>query len=164
MDITEHPTIFAWLTIVMVVLVPLVGVLLRMQINNFVKILDSKVDAGDVDKVISERIKKSEDWSGVTFVLSKLFEQYTVETKDHLKAYSLFSAEAKKENYEEHNALRTEIARNKDAVLLEIQTGFSGIRAELTNIRKVASDQLVELLRDRNRGNPGMTMNVGTKE
>ena len=158
MDITEHPTIFAWLTIIMTVMVPLVGVLLRVQIQSFIKILDSKVSAADVDKVISERIKKSEDWSAVTFVLDKLFKQYSDETSKYLESFSLFSAEAKKENYNEHNVLRLEVSKNKDAVLLEIKTGFAGIREELTNIRKVASDQMIELLRDKNRGNPGVVI------
>src|SRR4030042_1531364 len=98
MDILEHPTLFAYMTIITTILVPVVGFLLRMQLNSFLKILESKVDIGDVEKVISERIKKSEDWSGVTFVLSKLFEQYTGETKDRLKEAVLFATEAKKEN------------------------------------------------------------------
>ena len=148
MDILEHPTLFAYMTIITTILVPVVGFLLRMQLNSFLKILESKVDIGDVEKVISERIKKSEDWSGVTFVLSKLFEQYTGETKDRLKEAVLFATEAKKENYEEHNAIRIEVGHNKDAVLLEIQTGFSDIRNELTNIRKVASDSLLQIARN----------------
>jgi hypothetical protein len=158
MDLLAHPELFAWLTVITTLLVPLVGFLLRYQLNTFCKVLESKVDAVDMEKMIAEKIKKSEDWSGVTFVLSKLFEQYTTETRDQVKTAVLFSSEAKKENYNEHLMLRTEISKNRETVLSEIQTGFSGLRLELTEIRKVQSNSMLELAKERRReGNPGKT-------
>jgi len=122
-------------------LVVVVWFLIRAQIKSFADALNSKVCMVDVEKILAEKIKTSEAWSGVTFVLSKLFDQYTVSAElNHTTLVKQVSD------------LASEVSRNRDSVISELQLGFAGVRVELTNIRKVASDNNLEMWRDRGRG------------
>ena len=137
-------------------LVVIVWWMIRRQINEFSAALADKPSLEKVEQLLSYKIRISEDRSDLTFVLTKVFEPYRMETKETIKDFMILMQTVKKENYEEHTMIKNSISANKDSVIKELQDGLAGIRNELINIRKVASDSMLEVVRERGK-NPGST-------
>jgi len=149
MNSTNNLNLLVYLSPITTALVVVVWWFLRRQINEFATALNSKLSVDQVERIVVQKIQASEDRSDLTFVLTKVFEPYRMETKETIKEFMTEMKVTSENNYKEHGEIRNAISNNRDTVIKELQDSFAGVRTELTNIRKVASDSMLELSKER---------------